>query len=318
MLDKIQAGSFNEKQLEAFIASTESQMLADLNQSQTEDTMHDTIELGESVKFDEGDLYKTVKFDNFSTKQTTRRVSKEDIGQAMFKKQISDSGGFDEMTSREKKEWLLRKIMELNISASVQNQLVDRIEALIKKEDDKRKELKGQLEVLENKIKRLKQNKSQNQLDEGKILEQLDSKEKQLIGLESEFKSVKDRLLLIEKEKSKMEENFVGEILGLQTGLDQKLLQIQALDKRNQELASAKEDLEEMVEEYKKYSESCKQRTREVEKEREEQVKELKKEIDWLKSKNDKKREAMLEKVEVEKLALEQTIKELMFKNKVD
>ena len=327
MLDRIQNSFFSQRDLEKFISSAESKMLKELNESNIpEDTTNDKINLGESIRLDDlnqDDVYTTVKMDNYQTGKPDH--FKNDLknnnlrkSQGMFKKtNTNDFDNFERMNSKEKKQWLLKKIMELNISSNVQNQLVDRIEGIIKIEEQKQIELNNQLQILEKNIIRLKKNKSQNQMDEGLILEQLESKEKQLINLETEYKTIKDKLFLIEKEKSKMEETFVGEVLGLQTGLDQKLLQIQSLDKRNKELSEAKEDLENMVDEYKKYSESCKIRTKEVEQDKNKQITELKKEMNWLKDTYDQKRENLLDKVEVEKLALEQTIKELMFKNKV-
>lgn len=324
LLDKINSTSFDQIELERFIKRIESQMLTDMNKSGTgEDTIMDTINLAESMRINEDDQYKTFKFDqmggqNDQTKGDPRRNRrKTEPALAMRKAKWEAPQSFEGMSRAEKKQWLLNKIMELNISSNVQNQLVERIESIIREEAQQSQKLKDKLADLEDKIKRLKQNKSQNQLDEGRILEELETKEKQLIQLESEHKTVSKRLEKLEREKSKMEKKFVSEVLGLQTGLDQKLLQIQSLDARNQELTQAKEDLEEMVDEYKKFSDSCKQKTRDVEDEKNKQIRELRKEIDWLKTSSQKEKEALLEKVEVEKLALEQTIKELMFKNKV-
>ena len=329
MLDKIESSHFSQRDLQNFISSIETKMLKDLNESTTvEENTNDQIHLGESIRFDEqqggGDLYNTVKLDNYRTgkpqhfkNEPRRRDQMGNQSKDLFKKSSEGLDNFEGMSSREKKQWLLEQIMELKISSKVQNQLVGRIEGIMQIEEDKQRDLKKQLQMLEDKIQRLKKNKSQNQMDEGLILEELEAKEKQLIQLESEYKTVKDKLVLLEKEKGKMEETFVGEVLGLQTGLDQKLMQIESLDKRNRELSEAKEDLENMVDEYKKYSEGCKQRTKEVEQEKNAQITDLKKEINWLKQTFDQKRENLLEKVEVEKLALEQTIKELMFNNKV-
>jgi hypothetical protein len=314
LLDKIQMGSFKQRDLEKFIASTESQMLKDMNQSNvTEEQTQDQIQLGESIKFDEDDLYKTVKLDQYGTDRNRTGGMFRKTGTANF----GESDHFDRMSSREKKEWLLQKIMELKISSNVQNQLVDRIEAIMMMEEEKRQQVEKEVEVLHDKVRGLKQRKSQNATDEVKILQQLENRENQVIALETEYKTTREKLMKLEKEKSRMEENFVSEVLGLQTNLDQKLLQIQSLDKRNKELAEAKTDLEEMVEEYKKYSETCKQRTREVEDEKNGQIRDLKKEMDWVKSKYEDNKETLLKNIEVEKLALEETIKELMFKNKV-
>jgi chromosome segregation ATPase len=324
LLDKIQMSSFNQNELEKFIQSIESQMLKDMNQSNVQDdSTNDAINLAESMRFDD-DKYRTVKFDQYGTAKNEKlnknmRRKTENIGHGMMKKPTwgSSNDNFDELSGLEKKQWLLHKIMELNISSNVQNQLVDRIEGIMRNEEKEQSRLKREMMTLEEKIKRLKQNKSQNQMDEGKILEELESKEKQLIQLESEYQSVNEQLMRVEKEKTKMEENFVGEILGLQTGLDQKLIQIQTLDQRNKELTESKKDLEDMVDEYKKYSETCKKRTKEVEEEKNAQIRELRKEIDWQKTSFEQKRENLIGKMDVEKIALEQTIKELMFKNKV-
>jgi hypothetical protein len=316
--------SFNENELEKFIQSLETQMLKEMNDSNAiDDSNNETINLAESIKFDD-DPYRTVKLDQFGTLKNDQAVKgkmrrkTENIGHGMKKPSWGNtSDNFDGLSGLEKKQWLLHKIMELNISSSVQNQLVNRIEGIMREEEKEQSRLKRDMMALEDKIKRLKQNKSQNQMDEGKILEELEMKENQLINLESEYNTTKDQLMRIEKEKNKMEENFVSEILGLQTGLDQKLIQIQTLDQRNLELTESKKDLEDMVEEYKKYSETCKQKTKEVEREKNTQIKELRKEIDWQKTEFDLKNENLKNKLNVEKLALEETIKELMFKNKV-
>lgn len=315
LLDRIQMSSFKQRDLEKFISTTESQMLKEMNQSGVPDDLtNDRIQLGESMRFDEDDLYNTVKPDQFGTdKKRTGGMFKRTTSMS-----FSESEKFEKMSSKEKTEWLLRQIMELNISSKVQNQLVERIEAIMRMEEDRRRKIEEQMLAMEDKITRFKRRKSQNDVDEGRILVQLEEKETQLINLESEYKVVKEKFLKIDKEKTKMEENFVGEVLGLQTNLDQKLLQIQSLDKRNQELTEAKADLEDMVEEYKKYSESCKQRTREVEEEKNNQIAELRKEIDWVKTKYQDKKDSLLKNLEIEKLALEETIKELMFKNKVE
>ena len=324
LMDRIQMTSFNERDFESFIQSVESQMLKDMNESTAiDDSKNETIDLGESVKFDDDNLYKT--FDQFGTlkndnkrDKTKQRRNTENPGLNMRKPTWGNSqDNFDELSGLEKKQWLLHKIMELNISSSVQNQLVNRIESIMREEEKEQGRMRRDVMALEEKIKRLKQNKSQNQMDEGKILEELEMKENQLITLESEYNTTKDQLTRIEKEKHKMEENFVSEILGLQTGLDQKLIHIQSLDQINKELNETKKDLEDMVEEYKKYSETCKQKTKDVEKEKNVQIKELRKEINWQKNDFEAKKENLKSKFDLEKLALEDTIKELMFKNKV-
>lgn len=320
LLDRISVSSFDESELEVFIKKVESEMLTQMNQSTlVDETVNETINLAESMRIDDDDLYKTFKPDSTGAlKEANRMRRKTEPNNLMMRQNTwENKESFNQLDRAGKKQWLLNKIMELNISSNVQNQLVERIEEMIRQENQQKQKLKEQLKGLEDKIKRLKQNKSQNQLDEGKILEELELKEKQLIQLESEHKATAEKLRRVENEKGKMEEKFVSEVLGLQTGLDQKLLQIEGLDQRNRELAQEKEDLEDMVEDYKKFSDACKQKTREVEDEKNSQLKELRNEINWLKTSKEKEREKWLEKVEVEKLALEQTIKELMFKNKV-
>lgn len=318
LLDKIALSSFDEFQLEAFIKKIESELLTQMNRSTVaDDTVNETINLAESVRIDDDDNYKTFKFDGAGQPNERNRRRTEPANKMLRQGTWERSDAYDELDRGGKKQWLLNRIMELNISHQVQNQLVERIEGMIRDENFQKQKLRDQLEVLEGKIKRLKQSKSQNQLDEGKILEQLELKEKQLIQLEGEHKATADMLKRVEKDKGKIEEKLVSEVLGLQTSLDQKLLQIEGLDRRNQELTQVKQDLEDMVEDYKQFSESCKQKTQEVEDEKNGQIKELRKELDWVKSAHEKSRDKWEQKMETEKVALEQTIKELMFKNKV-
>ena len=146
----------------------------------------------------------------------------------------------------------------------------------------------------------------------------MEEKEKQLLSLEYDFHQTKERLSLTEKEKVKLEEDFVSEILGLQTKLDQKLLQIEKLDRRNSELVEAKKQFEEMVEQYKQYSDDCKRETREVRKAKQEEIEKLKDKLAWQKEEHLQEKNDLLGKVDAEKIAMEQTIRELMYRNKVE
>ena len=322
LLDKIGKSRFREKDLERFISNTESSFLEDMYKSNiTTDPTNENIELGESIRMDNGsgdvdnqNLYKTVELGGGNTLPLNNRHRSFNVAPT----NKEEDRNFMELSQDQRKKWLLDKIMRLNISSGMQSQLVDRLEMVLKSEEKQRILKQSMLEELTDKVTRLQSKKSVNQLEETLLLGQLESKEGQLMILESDFRKKSDKVTLLEKEKNKIQKTFMNEVFSLQTGLDQRLLKIETLETTNKKLEIEKVDLEEMVEEYKKYSDTCKERTKQVEEEKYLQIKEIRKELDLKEEESQKTYQDLTQKFHGEKLILEETIKELMFKNKVD
>jgi hypothetical protein len=324
LLDKIQLSRFSIEELSKFILMIETEMLKEMSPGDSTQES-EGVNLTESIALNETEDGRLLSNDR-PLEESYRSLNFEKMGmQNTFPNEFVEEGTttdishneFEALDMKNKKEWILAKIMQLNISKKVQNQLVDRFDLMIKMEDQIFQEQLDQLQYLETQLEQAKEKNSLTIEEENMILNQLEEKEKQLLSIDYEYKQAKDKLISSEREKKKLEENFVSEVLGLQTELDQKLIQIQNLDQRNKELMDSKRNFEQMITEYKEYSDNCKNETKEVRESKNNEIKKLKNELNWVKENNNKEKQAFLQKVEVEKIALEQTIRELIYKNKV-
>jgi hypothetical protein len=323
LLDKIQLSRFSLDELSKFILMIETEMLKELSPNDGSTQRTEGISLDESITLNDNqspfssntpldESYRSLNFDKMGMQSQIPNEFTE-VGTVT---DISQNE-FENMDMKHKKEWILAKIMRLNISSKVQNQLVDRFDLMIKMEEQINQENIERLKLLEFQLEKEKEKNSHTIEEENMILNQLEEKEKELMSLDYDFKQIRERLKASEKEKNKLEENFVSEVLGLQTELDQKLIKIQNLDQRNKELLESKKNFEQMINEYKEYSDNCKNETKEISEKKEKEINNLKNEINWINEKNKKEKQAFLKKVEGEKVVLEQTIRELIYKNKV-
>jgi hypothetical protein len=333
LLDKIQKSRFTESEFSEFIVYIEGEMVKEMNAQGKGSPSKNSSSLYDSVTIEDKEDYDI--FGKKSPKSKDRNKNLEESYQSLnFEKMDTlnrlptlyqeegvnpdlDQSQFSQLDFPEKKKWILTKIMQLNISTETQTQLVDRFDAVMQIEEQLRNENQEQLRVLENRLGQMQKDNSLTLQEEKLILKQLEEKEKQLLSVEYDFGQVKERLGKSEREKKRLEEKFISEILGLQTQVDQKLLQVQTLDEKNKKLMESKLQFEKMIEEYKEYSEECRRETKDIKKSKDEEIKKLKEELVWVKENHREQRHAFLAKVDGEKIALEETIRELMYKNKV-
>lgn len=331
LLDQIKRSRFSVEDLATFIAKVEGDMLKDFGpgESSTQGSegsaYRESVVIGGNRPHSGGssgspggqgasleESYRSLNFSKLPSKASNDQLlATEGLSTDLTRSQ------FAALEFQQKKEWLLGKIMRLQISAGTQKELVDRLESTLRGEEQLLSENQSRMLFLEQQLSKAKQNNSKTRQDEHLLLAQLEQKEQQLLSAESEFKQAREKLVSSEREKKKLEENFMAEVLGFQTDLDQKLLQIQMLDRRNRELVEEKKGFEDMVEEYKLFSEDCKREARDLREAKDAEIGQLQKALDWEKQSQRRERAAEKQGFEVEKLALEQTIRELMYKNKV-
>ena len=336
LLDKIQRSRFDKDELSKFILVIETEMLKEIGPRDQSTLGSERTIFEESVviggkppgqgQYNFIDDGSDSKGKETSLEESYRSLNFNKLeAQGKLTKGFSDEGTRSDMTKEEfnalsfqqKKEWILAKIMSLGVSFETQNELVDRFEAVLRVEEQLHRENQERLEFLETELGKAKQNNDDNLQEEHLILEQLEDKEAQLLSLKYDFREVKEKLDRAESEKKKLEENFVTEVLGFQTEIDQKLLQIRNLDQRNKELLASKKNFEQMIEEYKQYSEECKTQSKEVGRAKDAEIQALKDKLRWTEEADKQAKEAVQVKFDSEKIALEQTIRELMYKNKV-
>ena len=330
LLDKIQTSRFTEKDLSDFIVFIESEMVREMNSGGGGPKLDSSVwvdQPSDSGEFDAkggrhspGDR-STALEDSYQSLNFEKMGSFDKLAETYQEEGVDphlDGGQFKLLSQEDKKQWVLAKIMQLDISAQTQNQLVDRLDLVMKGEEKERQEELQRRRLLETRLGQLEEDNSLTLQEEKLILNQLEEKERQLLSVEYDFRQTRERLGASEKEKKRLEEKFISEVLGLQTQLDQKLFQIKSLDQKNADLLESKRQFEQMIEEYKQYSQDCRKETGEVRAAKEREIGELRRELDWEKERSRADREAFLSKVEGEKIALEQTIRELIYKNKVE
>lgn len=298
LVDKISKDPFTQNDLDSFIKKTEFNFLESMNKSSVfDDSSIHNINLAESMQM-EDDQYNT-NVNNYETVNINRNMRKSMID-------------FESMDLAQRKKWLLDRIMNLSIAPEIQQQIVDRLEIVFSSEEQNIIENNKKIQNLNSEIGKIQKRKSFNEIQGNKILEELGTKENELLNLQSELNKKTHKLKVIEKEKDKIEEKFMNDVLNLQTGLDQRMIQIENLGNTLNKLKEEKEMLENMIEDYKKYAENSFKKIKEVEDDKNKEIEVLEKNLKCLKEESDEQLKRNAENFGHEKATLEATIKELL------
>lgn len=269
-----------------------------------------------STQASDNDLYSTMVIDDKQQKPSPFKQKSLTTQQTITSKDLSASE-LPSISPSKRKEWLLRKIMSLNVSESLQLSLADGVETVFRLEDETRQQLEKRIKMLDGELHNEERNNQERTSDQNRLLEELEKRETALVSLESQWKRTNKQLEAAEEVKRKTEANFIKDVLALQKTVDTGLLQIEKLEKENKKLKGEKDDLEEMVSGYKTFTETCKKRAKEIEEEKNGQLKELRRQRDRERVQKEKEVTEINDKFAQERQILEQTIQELLFKNKV-
>ena len=276
------------------------------------------MQFDHSTQASDGDLYSTVIDDDkpghspFRLKNMHRQESIPATSQVQ-----GNSSSLPSLSPTKRKEWLLQKIMALKVTESLQLTLADGVETVFRLEAESRHSLEERIRLLDGELHNEENKNQEKNSDQERLLEQLEKRETALVALESEWKKTNQQLETVEEKKRQSEADFIKDVLSLQRNVDTNLLQIEKLDKENKKLSGEKGDLEEMVKGYKTFTENCKRRAKDIEEEKNNQLKDVRKQRDRERVSKEREMGEVNQKFAEERQILEQTIQELLFKNKV-